>query len=74
MVAAVSDAGGSKGRVSTISGGTAIITVQYMGATGTATVRVTAATLRSITVAPGFAIIPVAAFQNFTATGTFSDD
>ncbi len=72
-VAAVSDAGGTKGRVSTSSGGTATITASFGGISGTDDVVVSAATLSSIAITPNPADVAVSGNAPLIATGTFSD-
>jgi uncharacterized protein YjdB len=71
--AAVSDSGGSKGRVTPLAAGSAKITATYQGVTGSDDVTVSGATLTSIAVTPASASIAVQGLQQFTATGTFSD-
>jgi uncharacterized protein YjdB len=72
-VASVSDAGGTRGLLTSLSAGTATITATYQGVSGTDTVTVSSATLRSIKVTPSTATIGVHATQAFVATGTLSD-
>jgi hypothetical protein len=71
--AAVSDAGATKGLVTGAAGGTATIKAQYMGASGTTDVTVSAAALKALTIAPTSPTVMVGAIQPFTATGTFDD-
>ncbi len=72
-VASVSNAAGSKGRVTPIAAGTATISAQYNGVTGSTTVTVTAVTLTSITITPNPATVSIGGAQQLTATGAFSD-
>jgi len=72
-VASVSNAVGSKGRVTPVAGGTATISAQYNGVTGTTVVTVSAATLTSMVITPDPAGVAVGSSQQLTATGTFSD-
>jgi uncharacterized protein YjdB len=72
-VASVSNAVGSKGRVTPIAAGTATISAQYNGVSGSTTVTVTSATLTTIAVTPNPAGVAVSSSQQLTATGTFSD-
>jgi hypothetical protein len=73
FVADVSDAAATKGLVSTFSAGAATITAQYAGMVGSANVTVSAATLKSITIAPPNVVVAVGAQQSFTALGSFDD-
>ncbi|MFZ3262550.1 MAG: Ig-like domain-containing protein [Terriglobales bacterium] len=72
-VATVSDAVGTKGLAAGLAPGTATITALFAGEVGTASLSVTGATLTSLTLAPNAASIPVGTYQQFTATGNFSD-
>lgn len=72
-VASVSNAVGSKGRVTPIAAGTATISAQYNGVTGSTTVTVTAATLTKVTITPNPATVSIGGAQQLTATGAFSD-
>jgi hypothetical protein len=56
-----------------VSGGASQITANFDGKTGSATLTVTAATLVSLAVTPGTAILPVSGVQPFVATASFSD-
>jgi len=56
-----------------VSAGTSLITANFDGKTGSATLTVTAATLVSVVVTPATATLPVSGIQPFTATATFSD-
>jgi hypothetical protein len=71
--AAVSDSGGTKGRVTPLAAGGAKITATYQGVTGSDDVTVSAATLTAIKVTPATATVSVQGLQQFTATGSFSD-
>jgi uncharacterized protein YjdB len=71
--AAVSDSGGTKGRVTPLGAGSAKITATYQGVTGSDDVTVTAATLSTIKITPAMATVSVQGLQQFTATGSFSD-
>ena len=72
-VAAVSDAVGSKGRVTTSAAGLATIKATWAGVTGTDDVTVSSATLASIAITPNPATVAVSGNAALTATGTFSD-
>jgi len=72
-VASVSNAVGSKGRVTPVAAGTTTITAQYNGVTGNTLVTVSAATLTSIAITPNPGGVAVGASQQLTATGSFSD-
>jgi hypothetical protein len=72
-IAAVSDAGGSKGRLTPVSAGSATISATWNGITGTDVATVSSATLSSIAITPSPLTIPVSGQQQLTATGTFSD-
>lgn len=71
--AAVSNAAGSRGSVTGIAAGMANITATLDGVTGTATVKVTAAPLVSIAIAPQNPSLPLGTTQPFSATGTYAD-
>ncbi|HVU49377.1 MAG TPA: Ig-like domain-containing protein, partial [Polyangia bacterium] len=71
--AAVSDALATKGLVTGVVGGSATITAQYTGVSGTTALTVSGAALKSLTIAPPNPTIMVGAQQPFTATGTFDD-
>ena len=53
--------------------GTTPITASYGGSSGQATLTVTAATLVSIAVDPGMALVPQGLTTNLVATGTYTD-
>jgi trimeric autotransporter adhesin len=64
----------SGGLATTIAaGGPITISAAQNGVTGSAMLQVTAPTLTSIAVTPASATIPVGTFQQFTATGTYTD-
>lgn len=72
-VAAVSNAGGSRGLLTPLLAGKTNITASYQGVVGTDAVLVSSATLSSIAVSPAVAAIANHAMQAFTALGTLSD-
>lgn len=72
-VLTVSDAAGSKGLAQAVAAGSATVSAQVLGQTGTAAVTVTPATLSTLAISPATASIPDGTTQQFTATGTFSD-
>ncbi|HYQ02880.1 MAG TPA: Ig-like domain-containing protein [Polyangiaceae bacterium] len=72
-VAAVSNAGGSRGLLTPLSAGKANISATYQGVVGNDAVVVSSATLSSITVSPGTATIANHTTQAFTALGMLSD-
>ncbi|MDQ1358277.1 MAG: trimeric autotransporter adhesin, partial [Acidimicrobiaceae bacterium] len=74
-VASVVTSGGTTqaGLVSALSAGTAIISAALGGASGTASLMVTAATLKALSVAPAKTPVPKGAAKQLTATATFSD-
>jgi uncharacterized protein YjdB len=73
-VATISNTLGSQGLASSDSTpGTAAITANYGGLSGTASLTDTGATLTSLTITPYNPTIGVRQTQQFTATGTFSD-
>ncbi|MBK1889044.1 Ig-like domain-containing protein [Undibacterium sp. 14-3-2] len=63
----------TSGVASGVIGGTAVITASFGGKLGSATLTVSPASLLSIKVLPVNPSIPIAAKQQFTAMGTFSD-
>lgn len=69
----VSDVAGSKGLAKGESVGNASVTASLSGQSGSATLTVTAAVLRSLTVTPAAASIAKGLSQQYTATGTYSD-
>jgi uncharacterized protein YjdB len=76
-IASISDTVPTKGAALGVGAGTATITASFTQTSGTvsgtATLKVTNATLMSITVTPANSSIPLGVLQQFTATGTFSD-
>ncbi len=72
-IAQVSNADGSKGLVTGITPGAALITATLDGVQGSTTVTVTAAILSSITVEPADPSIAKGTGLQLTATGNFSD-
>lgn len=72
-VATVSNADGSKGRVSGVATGTTAVTATLGSVSGRGDVTVTAATLVSVAVTPDNATIGAGGTLQYTATGTFSD-
>jgi len=72
-VADASNAFGSKGVVTAVSAGAAVITATFDGLTGKADVTVTDATLLEIQVTPTTPLIAKGTFQNMTATAIYSD-
>lgn len=72
-VASIANLGKSSGRLATQGQGNATITAKYAGATGSAALTVTAATLQTLSVSPVAPSIAKNATQAFTATAKFSD-
>jgi len=72
-LALVSNAVTGSGFVIPVKQGSATVTASTAGVSQQATLNVTAATLNSITVTPANPSIAVAATQQFTATGLYSD-
>jgi trimeric autotransporter adhesin len=72
-VAAVSTAGGTRGQVTGIGGGTTTIHATYMGIVGGASVTVTPATLSSVQVTPFNPTMSLNATLPFVATAIYSD-
>jgi uncharacterized repeat protein (TIGR03803 family) len=73
-VASISNASGSQGQATSIGTGVTSISATLNSVTGSASLTVTAATLVSIAVTPSSASILVGATQQFTATGTYTDN
>ena len=73
-VATVSNASGTQGLASAVAAGTASITATSGSIAGSATLTVNPATLVSIAITPQSPSISTGATQQFTATGTFSDN
>jgi trimeric autotransporter adhesin len=65
---------GAQGLAMGLIAGTSTITATANGVSSSATLTVTNATLTSISVTPVSASIPLGTVQQFTATGTFSDN
>jgi len=72
-VAAASNARGTKGMVTALTGGTADIQATFDGTTGSTTLTVIDSPLRSITVSPATATVGIGAVQAFMATGNYMD-
>jgi hypothetical protein len=73
-VATISNATGSNGLATAIAAGTTTITAASEGISGTTNLTVTPPTLLSLTVSPANPSIGVGVTQQFTATGTYSDN
>jgi hypothetical protein len=71
--ATISNAVGSKGLATGVAAGTTNITATVGTVVGTTTLRVSSATLVTITVAPATATVQRGLTQQYTAQGTFSD-
>lgn len=56
-----------------IAAGSAILTAKFEGVSGTATLKVTSATLNSLVITPNTAFVPIGINQNFLAIGEFND-
>lgn len=69
----VSDAAASKGLAKGESVGNATVTASLSGQSGSATLTVSAAVLRSLTLTPAAASVAKGLSQQYTATGTYSD-
>lgn len=74
VVATISNASGSRGQAKGQSPGSATLSAALGGVTGTAALTVTGATLSSVSISPSSASVPVGLKQQFSATGTFSDN
>ena len=72
-VASISDAGGSKGRATALSGGTTTISASYKGVTGSTSLTVSTATITSISVSPTARDVPVGTRFGYTAQAIYSD-
>jgi hypothetical protein len=72
-IATISNATGSKGVATGLAAGTTTITAVFGSQVGTATLKVTNATLTDISIAPSNATLNLGSTQQYTATGTFSD-
>jgi len=73
-VATISNTTGSNGKATAIATGTATITATSGSVSVTTTLTVTSATLVSLTVSPTNPSIATGTNQQFTVTGTFSDN
>jgi len=74
-VATISDAAGTMGLASTLAAGSTMIGISASGVNApAATLTVTPAALVSIAISPQSATIPLGTTQQFTATGTYTDD
>jgi Bacterial Ig-like domain (group 2) len=71
--ASISNTAGSNGLATAVTTGSAVITATFGAITGSTTLSVTAATLQTIEVTPANPSITGGTFQQFTATGIFSD-
>jgi hypothetical protein len=71
--APVSDTGATKGQVTPEAVAVVTITATYLGVSGTTTVNVTNATLKSISVTPSTTTVASGAVAQLTATATFTD-
>jgi trimeric autotransporter adhesin len=71
--ASVGNGNGSKGLVTGDSVGNSTVTAAFGSLSGTSTVKVTAAILRSITINTANTSLPKGTTGQFTATGTYSD-
>jgi hypothetical protein len=72
-VAAVSTAGGTRGQVTGVSGGTANISATYMGISGSVLVTVTPATITAVQVTPFNPTITLDTPLQLVATAIYSD-
>jgi 6-phosphogluconolactonase (cycloisomerase 2 family)/uncharacterized protein YjdB len=73
FVATISNAPGSIGLATGVSGGKSTITAALNGATGSTVLTVSGASLVSISVTPANPSIPLGNTQQFVATGVYSD-
>ena len=73
-VATISNAAGTNGRAVSVSAGTAMITAASGSISGSTSLTVNPPTVVSITVTPANSSIPLGTTEQFTATGTFSDN
>lgn len=71
---AVATVGAANGLATGVSVGNAAISAAFAGKSGSATLTVTPATLRSIVLLPANPSVNIGASQRFTVTGTFSDN
>src|SRR5262249_29171963 len=73
-VATISNAAGSQGLPTALATGTSTISATFSGLPGSTLLTVSPAALVSIAVAPSAPSVPKGKTQQFTATGTFSDN
>jgi hypothetical protein len=73
-VATISNTTGSQGLANALAQGTSSISATLNGISGSTTLTVTAPVLRSIAVTPADPSVPKGLTQQFTATGTLSDN
>jgi hypothetical protein len=73
-VATISNASGSNGLAASVAAGTTTITATSGSISGSTALTVTGATLVSLTVTPAHPSIAKGTKQQFTATGTYSDN
>ena len=73
-VATISNVSGTQGLASTVGTGTSTISATLSGVSGSTLLTVTAAALRSIVVTPANPSLPKGESEQFTATGTYSDN
>jgi uncharacterized protein YjdB len=73
-IATISNTQGSQGVATAVAAGQTTITATLDNVSGTATLNVTDATLRSITITPPSPAIARGTTQPFVATGTYSDN
>ena len=73
-IATISNDAGTNGRATSVAVGSTTITAASGGISPSTTLAVTSATLVSVTVLPANTSVAVGTSQQFTATGTFSDN
>lgn len=73
MVAAISNATDSHGLATGLATGAVTVSAAFGMVRGSATLTITAATLRSLAIAPAAATLAAGTSQQFTVTGTYSD-
>jgi uncharacterized protein YjdB len=73
-VATISNASGSQGLATAVATGSSSISATLNGVTGTTVLTVTAAVLESIAVTPANPTVALGSTEQFTATGTYSDN
>jgi hypothetical protein len=73
-VATISGASGSQGLATGVGQGTATISATVGGVTGSTTLTVGSAVLKSLTVNPANPMVEIGNSEQFSATGTFSDN